>query len=143
MSDAGPQCGILLHQRPMLQNVMDFNDPLEWLFCSTWFETPDEPITDAALADATLTVNGQNLLFLKALVDGRPEIINVEFPAGETMSAARLLGAEPKICVHLTNDPSSGFYCRDARDVRILAPIRSWRVRSEGQVAAGPMYQSA
>jgi hypothetical protein len=133
-------CGILLHQRPMLQNVFDVTDPIGLLFFSTWFETPDEPITDASLAEATLTLKNQNLLFLKALVDGKPEILNVELPPGETLTARRLLDSDRVICVHVTNDPSSGFYCREVQDVRILAPIRNWRVRSSGEVAAGPRY---
>jgi hypothetical protein len=141
--DKTENCGILLHQRPMLQDLFNVTEPLGWLFFSTWFDVPEEPITDAALAEATLRLNGQKLWFLKALIDGRPEILNIELPDGETLTAERLLSADKVICVHLTNDPASGFYCRSVEDVRILAPIRSWRVRSGEQIVAGPRYVSA
>jgi hypothetical protein len=142
MDDTG-RCGILLHQRPMLQDVLNVVDPLGSLFFQTWFNTPDEPITDDALAEARLTVNGQHLWFLKALIDGQPEILNIEMPLDETLTAERLLSADRIICVHLTNDPASGFYCREVKDVQILAPIRNWRVRSEGTIVEGPRYHAA
>jgi hypothetical protein len=143
MMDTVEKCGILLHQRPMLQDMLNVADPVGWLFFSTWFTAPDEPITDRALAESMLTVNGQRLWFLKALIDGKPEIINVEMEPDEMLTADRLRDAEPTICVHLTNDPASGFYCRSAKDVRILAPIRNWRVQSNGEVATGPRFQEA
>jgi hypothetical protein len=141
--DTAEKCGILLHQRPMLQNMLNVTDPVGWLFFSSWFSTPDEPITDGALAEAMLTVNGQRLWFLKALVDGKPEIINIEMEPDEMLTADRLLNADRTICVHLTNDPASGFYCRSVKDVQILAPIRNWRVQSNGEVAVGPQYSEA
>jgi hypothetical protein len=126
-------CGILFHQRPMLQNMSDLESPVGALFFMSWILTPDEELTDASLAEATTAVNGQNLVFLKALVDGTPEIINVELPDGEHLRADMVRQAEPVICVHYTNDPASGFYCRTISDLRILAPIRSWKLRaSEG-----------
>lgn len=124
-------CGILLHQRPWLHDVFRLDDPRAFLVLETWFNTPDEDITDRSLAEATTRLDGKNLLFLKALVDGRPEVINVELDGDRLLTAAELLAAPPTICVHETNDPASGFHLRtDIRDVKILAPIRGWILRS-------------
>ncbi len=124
-------CGILLHQRPMLQDMLQLDHPRGWLFFESWLLTPNEPITDEGLRSATTTLDGKNLLFLKALVEGRPEIINIESEAGEFVTAETLRNANSTICVHQSNDPASGFYLRtDLKDVRILAPIRRWTLYS-------------
>ena len=131
MDDHGEGCGILLHQRPWLTDMFRFDDPRALLCLETWFTTPDEEITDESLADGTLTLDGRNLLFLKAVVDGRPEIINIELDQGRFLTAAELCAAAPTICVHRTNDPRSGFDLRTSiREVRILAVIRNWTLRS-------------
>lgn len=123
-------CGILLHQRPMLQDVQSFDSPLSLLFFVSWLGTPDTEISDVMLRDATVQLDGKNLLFLKALVDGNPEIINIELEPDEILSAETLRKAEPVICVHESNDPASGFYLRKVKNVKILAPIRSWQLRA-------------
>ncbi len=123
-------CGILLHQRPLLQNIVSADDPNGFYFFTSWVATPDEEITDQGLAEATYTIDGMNLLFLKALVDGKPEIINIELPAGEFLTAERLLGSPKTICVHLGNDAASGFTCREAAAVEFLAPLRHLRILS-------------
>jgi hypothetical protein len=131
MNDHGEGCGILLHQRPWLSDLVRFEDARALLCLETWFTTADEEITDAALADATVTLDGKNLLFLKALVDGRPEIINVELEEGQFLTARELTEARPTICVHRSNDPASGFDLRtDIKEVKILAVIRNWILRS-------------
>lgn len=122
-------CGILFHQRPMLQDLTDVTHPMGALFFMSWLMAPEEEITDESLASATAPLSGQNILFLKALIDGNPEIINVELPQGELLRAEQLRAAQPVICVHYTNDPASGFYCRNVREVKILAPIRGWKLR--------------
>ena len=123
-------CGILLHQRPMLQDMFRLDDPRALLFFETWFGTPDEEITDRALQEASVTLDGKNLLFLKALVDGNPEIINIEMPEGQFLTAAELAAAPQVVCVHQSNDPQSGFYLREHLEVQILAPIRGWHLYS-------------
>jgi hypothetical protein len=129
--DTGPGCGILLHQRPMLQRVADLSDPLSLLFLTSWLETDNAGPDDEQLREATVEVDGQNLLFLKAIVDGRPEIINIELPAGHFLTSERLRSAPPTICVHESDDPASGFYLRHVDDVRILGAIRGWRLRGK------------
>jgi hypothetical protein len=131
MDDQGDGCGILLHQRPWLSDLVRFEDPRALLCLETWFTTADEEVTDAALADGTVTLDGKNLLFLKALVDGRPEIINVELEEGRVLTARELATAPRTICVHRSNDPDSGFDLRlDITEVKILAVIRNWILRS-------------
>ena len=124
-------CGILLHQRPMLQKVMEFDDPVSFMFFTSWISEAGAALTDESLAEATTEVDGVNLLFLKANIDGRPEIINIEFPVGEVMTVERLTNAEPTICVHLTNDPASGFYLRNVEQVELIAPIRNWQLHGQ------------
>jgi hypothetical protein len=133
-----PGCGILLHQRPMLQRVIDLSDPIGLLFFTSWLAAEDDEPDDEQLREATVEVDGQNLLFLKAIVDGRPEIINVELPAGEYLTVGRLRSADRTICVHETDDPASGFHLRQVQDVRVLAPIRGWRLRGKAEREAGP-----
>ena len=130
MNEEQHGCGILLHQRPMLQKGVDFDDPMTLFFFANWVCQPDEELTDEKLVEATQEVDGDNLLFLKALVDGRPEIINVELPKGEVLTVERLreAEAEPTICVHLTDDPDSGFYLRHPERVECLAPFRDWKL---------------
>jgi hypothetical protein len=124
-------CGILLHQRPWLAELTRFDDPRALLSLETWLTTKDEAITDDVLADATVTLDGKNLIFLKALVDGRPEIINIELEEGQFVTRAELAAASNTICVHTSNDPNSGFNLRDeVKDVKILAVIRNWTLRS-------------
>jgi hypothetical protein len=135
-------CGILFHQRPMLQEVTDVADPMGTLFFLSWVTTPDETLSDESIAAATAPLGGQNLVFLKALVDGRPEILNVELPEGEFLRADAIREAPPVICVHYTNDPQSGFYCREVRNVKVLAPIRGWKLHqpdvAEGDASPRP-----
>lgn len=123
-------CGILLHQRPLLKGFYREDDPKSSYLRSHWIATADEEITDASLAHATYTIDGMNLLFLKVLVDGNPEIINVEMDAGEFLTAERLLKAPKTICLHLTNDAASDFVCRQCQDITFLASLRHLRVLS-------------
>ncbi|MBI4615146.1 MAG: hypothetical protein HY720_16145 [Planctomycetes bacterium] len=120
----------MLHQRPSLQDMTRLDDPTVFYMCTSWICTPDETITDAALAESTFLLDGSNLLFLKALVDGKPEVMNVELPAGEFLTAERLSVAPKVICVHEADDPESGFHLRQVTDLRILAPFRDWRLVS-------------
>jgi hypothetical protein len=125
-------CGILLHQRPLLQYFSRANDSKSCYFFECWNATAEEEITDQSLAEATYTIDEMNLVFLKVLIDGQPEIINVETPAGEFLTSKRLLNSPKTICVHLSNDPDSGFSRRQVHTIKFLAPLRDLKIHSHG-----------
>ncbi len=123
-------CGILLHQRPLLQNFTSQDDPKSVYLRLNWIAAPDENLSDKGLASATVAIDGMNLVFLKAAIDGKPEILIIELPKGQVLSARQLLEAKPDVCVHVTDAADSDFKCRYDVDVQILAPLRHLRVLS-------------
>jgi hypothetical protein len=126
---------VVLHQRPVLLHFTEADDGWSVYLRLAWAAAPDEEISDEGLAAATYAISGVNVVFLKALIDGRPEIINIELEKDEFLSAERLAIIPSTICVYVTNDPESGFTWRTPREIKILAPLRNLRILSHAEPA--------
>jgi hypothetical protein len=122
--------GVVLHQWPMLQHFTEADDPASAYLRVSWAAVPDEALTDEGLADATYALDEANVVFLKALVDGRPEIVTIEMGRGELLDARRLAMRPTTICAYASDDRVGGWTERSPREIEILAPLRQLRIVS-------------